>query len=1335
MNPRLLYAGCVCWFFTSSTVSALSNPRLTITNVPGGFVLSWAVSATNWVLEESETLPATAPWARVMTPPYETNGALRSARVAAGTNSHFYRLRSLTPVVPGLAGSWQLDEGAGSVAGDASGPAGSLLLSNVTWAAGRLGPGSLHFNGATGAGASRAWVSNENHRVPPAEGRPFSVSMWFCPDAVTIGSRGLAGNDTGGTNGWHVALHSPGPGTNLLVFAGAGSSLSVTGRTLLLPGQWHQLTVTHDGGEGSVYLDGELLGRGNGGIAASDGALRLGGGAGGYASFLGRIDAVRLHTNCLTPEEISLTGHWRFDEGCLDFVGDESLQGNHGRVTDGAAWASGREGAGIDLGRGQVMIGNDWNGLLPGTGGPFSLSFWVRPESLPSGRSGLMSCGVAGVNGWDLAVDVAEGGSARMHINATNWGGTLDFAPVVPLSTGVWTKVDVTFNGGIATLYANGRKLGEGSGAIRAGNSPLILGSVPASASFPGVIDDLRIYNRERGESEIGPVAPVMWETVLRNTSTNIALPGSGPAGRTLVYSLVPLIAPTNGTVTIQAGSSSFTYTAGGRKGPDAFTYTVSDGEFTTPPAIVTMSVVEPHWLSPGGGTVEPRDGSSPEQSWAAGSADALDAIWKTNNFYDCFFYAPGDYETRGWKYLERPTANTGCKHIGSGSEGPAKSTIRLVDVRGAWSEGNIFAAAQNGIRCDGFEVHRLLLDCNAENLPKYIRGEQVWIRIPLASTGVVDSVTLRWANKSLFLGRPAPIGRAVEFSICARRLATNTYVTNCISAVGTGQVSVVTLGVEADELLLQLDRPAPGVEYYGLSEIEISGGTTGVPTARIPGGGASRLSVQYPAAYAADGNPGTAWTSGAESQAQLELPLRPGTALSHVILHWHCKTVSGLGRFGAASGYLIRAWDDAAGQYQDVPFVRHPRAGGDWETNTFGAAESTNTILTSRLLILLTNRMAGVNFYSLREVALRNGAAPAGMAMPSAMDSLALGDYSALRAFDGDSATEWASGTRGMVGAISALGNNMKFTHLKIVGFGTKAPRECFPVGAFGNRPAMLTRYGNILLENCLITDPATNNTDGISAMVFVGNDRLRLTNTVIRRCTVANLKPYFTYSEAFGAVHVENSVATNCGRGMYFEPAPHDGGDYVGPVLVRSNLFTHVERAIDFSPHSLSQFDSIACIRNEIVLTTGVGWAFGACDTCYSGPTGTTTNATLLNNIIRFADWAPRPASPMIGLYYADIQHAVFANNIVALGTVGGLRIRWCPSGQIPGIIPPEDCDHPGTGVAPPPTYPPCLDVLRPGYRRAWLGNRDLSGALLPVRYGVNNVDGLSSLQQYPD
>src|SRR5262249_52269703 len=148
-------------------------------------------------------------------------------------------------------------------------------------------------------------------------------------------------------------------------------------------------------------------------------------------------------------------------------------------------------------------------------------------------------------------------------------------------------------------------------------------------------------------------------------------------------------------------------------------------------------------------------------------------------------------------------------------------------------------------------------------------------------------------------------------------------------------------------------------------------------------------------------------------------------------------------------------------------------------------------------------------------------------------------------------------------------------------------------------------------------------------------------------------------TYSQAASAVRVENCLAMDCSKGVYFEPV---AGENVGPVLVRSNLFLNVIECVYVLSRPGGTVDSITCLNNEIVLTGG-GSGLAVCDLCNGPPSGTVTNITALNNIIRYPGWVPRPSSPDYGVYYSDIHHAVFGNNVIALGNSSELRVRHCP------------------------------------------------------------------------
>jgi len=1329
------------------SAAASGTPQLTITREGEEVIVMWTLPATGWILEQSLGLEPAGLWTNVAPALFQVSLTNISIAVSPPAGTMFYRLRKLRPVdlVPGLTGSWTLDDGQGGLAADASGSNMGAFLTNTVWMAGRIGAASLWFNGgAADTGGSRAWASNANYSLLPQSGQPFSVSLWFNADAQTNGWSGLMGNDANGSNGWHLALSNTGPGTNNLIFAatGAGAALNVAARKLLLPGQWYQLTATYDGSEGRIYLDGELLAQGTGSLQANDQPVCFGGGVGGYNSFGGRIDEIRTYTRALTAEDVSLAGDWGFDENGGTFSIDRGVNGGHATLSNPAmAWVSGKEGSGIDVSENTVIISNDWLDVLPPTGRPFSISFWLRPNSIPSGWSGLMTCADDTNAGWNLALYAEGPGQTWLHWCSTNTGGTLDLYASVDLDEDLWSKLDLTFNGGIAAIYLNGRKIQSDSGGIQGSTAPIVVGAVAGMVNFDGAIDELKIYRRERSEAEIGPVAKVMWETALMNRATNLVLQGFGPTGKTLTYSIVDTIIPTNGSVLNAGGSPIVTYLAGPRKGLDAFTYTVSDGEFTSPPTIVVMSVVQPHWLSPNGGSVPLPDGSSPDQAWVAGPAEALDAIWKTNQYYDCFYYAPGDYETTGWKYGERGTANPGCKHIGSGCEGGNRTTLRLVNVWDAVTEGVIFGNLVSGAYCDGFEVHNLLLDCNAENNPKYAVGQPVWISIPLVATGRVDTVALHWDYSSIYGGRLWHFGSAQDFSICTRAPGTSDYVTNCSRGSSTGSVDTLAVEVVTDEIVLQFHRRASYVDFYSLSEIVVAGAAISLPSATVPGGGESRLdptSTTYSILQAVDGDEGSVWASGAEEQVRIALPLRAGTAVSQLTFSWNCHTINGLGRFGPAADYQIQARNPITQGYDDVPFIRQPRTASGRESVIFGTAVSRTPITTDELVILLNAKELGVDFYSLREVRLQNGTSPVALKLPSAMNNLAWGNnYQILRAFDGAENTQWASASQGTVGAVNVVGNNLKFAHLGVVGFGTKAVTECFPLGArtpppWESGPAW---FGNILVEDCVFMKPASNNTDGLTTVVVTSFPPRSLTNATVRRCTVADVKPYFTYSHGFSAIHIENCVVTNCGEAVYFEPeAGFD--DNVGPVLVRSNKFVNVDNGVYLLFHPAAAFDSLACLDNEIVLNGRGGWGFQACDTCAGGPSGSITNLTALNNIVRYPDWSPRPASSDGGLFYSDIHHAVFGNNIVSIGTPNPLRVRQCPAGLIPPPPQTETCDSVAPGFPPPsnPVYSLCLDVLPTGYRRAWFNNLDLQGTLLKVRIYNTNSDGFASQQQWP-
>jgi hypothetical protein len=1301
---------------------------LSTTNDNGDLVFSWPGWATDAVLEEASDIQPPAVWTPVAPGPYsiDISSLNYSFRVAANFSldqNKFYRLHRISRPVPGMTGRWPLDGGTSAAVTDQSLLGNTLWTTNTSLATGRAGSGSLAFNGLPiNAGGSAAWVNNSNFQVLPPNGGPFSLSLWFSPDALTPGASTIAANDESVGKGWRVALNTIAPGTDCIVVTGggAGSSLSVTGQTLVLPQQWHHLVVTYATNQTCLFLDRRLLAQGPATLLNNDGPFWFGSAPGSDHGFQGRLLDIRAYTNALTQDQISLTGEWHFDENTGSMATDTSVGSHLASVPNPAAWAPGRSGAAIDLSVGPVIIPNDDCSVLPPSGAPFGLSFWIRPHSLSPGRSGLLSCADGNSRGWEATISVEGLGVTWFEVTSTNLGGTLSLRAQVALTEETWTKVDLNHDGGMTTLYVNGTQVASELGAIQGANAPLVLGRVPGTTNFNGLIDELKIYGREREAAEIGPVALPMWEMALVNSVTNMVLAGSGPPGKPLYYSILTL---SRGSMSYTPGSPNIFYVAGSAKGPDSLVYTVSDGDFVSPPATVAISVVEPHWLSTNGGTAAVLDGSSPDAAWVAGSADALDAIWRTNNFYDCFFYAPGEYDTTGWKIQKQKTALPGCKHIGSGSEGTNATIIKLVNALSPTGEGLIFANLFDFADSDGFEVRNLVLDCNAANNPKYVLGEPVLLQIPLTTTTRVDSVTLQWGITRFSINGPVVAGPPVEFSLGTRTVTPDGYLTNWQALTSTGSVDVLSVTNETDEILLLLTRRPDNEDLYSLAEVDVSGATVSLPQAKTLGGDESRLDAAHSILKALDIDFNTAWASGSEDQVKITLPLQAHTAVNQINLVWNNQTLPDLRRLGPAAQFQIFARDENTGQVNAVPFYSNGRSGNGSETISLGTSGSPITVFTDQLNLLLVSRDTGVDYYSLQEIDVPSSSptAPTVMRMPSGPNSIPYygkGTFSFLQAFDGDTNTAWVGGLQGSLAAVNVHGSNLKFTGLKVIGFGAKVGTECFLL-SIHPYAGPYTPISNVLVEDCLFTQPGTRNSEGLSTVTVTGIGANSLQNAIVRRCTVSGVRSYFLYSHGFGATRVENCRVEDCQTGIYFEPGSEGSDSVGGTVLIRSNAFINVDQGIYMFFHPQAPFESLFCQGNEIVLNAGPGYGIAACDVCVPGPNGIITNLLALNNIIRFSDWAPHPDFLKGGLACSDIHHAVFGNNVVALGGPNSLRLREYPAGSIPGTS----------------TYPPPVDPLPPGYRRAWFCNHDLSGTLLPVRFYDSGVDGLASQQQWPE
>jgi len=190
------------------------------------------------------------------------------------------------------------------------------------------------------------------------------------------------------------------------------------------------------------------------------------------------------------------------DGNANDLVG-----GNNGTLVGGTSFAAGKVGQafsfdGTDDG---VRVAASTS-LNVGAGGGFTIEAWINPSTL--GQRGPIVEWVNGVHLWTSVF-----GTGNLFANISDGGNHTVTSAGSSLTAGTYQHVALTYDkaSGTATLYINGAAAGQanlGSFTPRT-TTDLYLGERAAGSfgegqqSFPGLIDEVTIYNRALAAAEI----------------------------------------------------------------------------------------------------------------------------------------------------------------------------------------------------------------------------------------------------------------------------------------------------------------------------------------------------------------------------------------------------------------------------------------------------------------------------------------------------------------------------------------------------------------------------------------------------------------------------------------------------------------------------------------------------------------------------------------------------------------------------------------------------------------------------------------------------------------
>ena len=213
----------------------------------------------------------------------------------------------------------------------------------------------------------------------------------------------------------------------------------------------------------------------------------------------------------------------------LDSVGLEGAVANaHGSGEAGTAGAGvtfGHPGAGPSTGTSAYFDGDVSNGSLVRildtnhaldfvTGTPFSLEYWMKPETLPTGGNAHVISRSAGPpqgeGGWGADAFIVNSGSGGVLFHTDGWGGGLHRADTpggvvdVANNAGAWYHVVGTYNGSdTQKVYVNGTLRGSGTINVPLGAEPsgdwffgtLGDGTITKTDDYKGYIDEVAIYS------------------------------------------------------------------------------------------------------------------------------------------------------------------------------------------------------------------------------------------------------------------------------------------------------------------------------------------------------------------------------------------------------------------------------------------------------------------------------------------------------------------------------------------------------------------------------------------------------------------------------------------------------------------------------------------------------------------------------------------------------------------------------------------------------------------------------------------------------------------------
>jgi len=199
-----------------------------------------------------------------------------------------------------------------------------------------------------------------------------------------------------------------------------------------------------------------------------------------------------------------LIGWWMFDEGTGTTVTDSSGAGHDGFFVDSTPeWVPGMYGTALEFdGTDKVEIPDHAAFHLTNA---MSVALWMQPGAEQVSSAKLFIKQKSGQYPYSLQYD-----ESRQGLFATVYASTrYDTAPHIPDVPDEWAHLCFTYDGSVLVLYKDGEEVASvnTSGELQQNDLSLSIGCrLDYAQNFNGIIDDVRLFNRDLSPEEVQQV-------------------------------------------------------------------------------------------------------------------------------------------------------------------------------------------------------------------------------------------------------------------------------------------------------------------------------------------------------------------------------------------------------------------------------------------------------------------------------------------------------------------------------------------------------------------------------------------------------------------------------------------------------------------------------------------------------------------------------------------------------------------------------------------------------------------------------------------------------------